>query len=63
LVAIGAISNAVAFYVMANPAISNVRDLKGRKVGVTRFGASTDFAMRKLLEKYHLKPVSDVPIV
>jgi ABC-type nitrate/sulfonate/bicarbonate transport system substrate-binding protein len=62
LVTIGAISNAVAFYVMANPAISNVRDLKGRKVGVTRFGASTDFAMRKLLEKYHLKPVPIVQI-
>jgi len=48
---------------MANPDISSVADLKGRKVGVTRFGASTDFAVRKLLEKYHLKPMSDVPIV
>src|SRR5690242_18986583 len=56
LVAIGAITNAVAFYVMANPDISSVADLKGRKVGVTRFGASTDFAVRKLLEKYHLRP-------
>lgn len=63
LVAIGAVSNAVAFYVMANPEISSVADLKGRKVGVTRFGASTDFAVRKLLEKYHLKPITDVPIV
>jgi NitT/TauT family transport system substrate-binding protein len=63
LVAIGAISNAVAFYVMANPQIRSVADLKGHKVGVTRFGASTDFAIRKLLEKYKLKPISDVPIV
>jgi len=63
LVAIGAISNAVAFYVMANPAITSVKELKGRKVGVTRFGASTDFAVRKLLEKYHMEPISDVPIV
>jgi len=63
LVAIGAVTNAVAFYVMANPDISSVADLKGKKVGVTRFGASTDFAVRKLLEKYHLKPMSDVPIV
>ena len=63
LVAIGAVTNAVAFYVMANPKISNVADLKGQKVGVTRFGASTDFAVRKLLEKYHLKPTTDVPIV
>ena len=63
LVAIGAVSNAVAFYVMANPAISSVADLKGKRVGVTRFGASTDFAIRTLLEKHNLKPISDVPIV
>src|ERR1041384_2474055 len=63
LVAMGAVTNAVAFYVMANPTISSVADLKGRKVGVTRFGASTDFAVRKLLEKYHLRPITDVPIV
>jgi NitT/TauT family transport system substrate-binding protein len=63
LVAIGAVTNAVAFYVMANPKISSVADLKGQKVGVTRFGASTDFAVRKLLDKYNLRPVTDVPIV
>ncbi len=63
LVAMGAVTNAVAFYVMANPRISSVTDLKGQKVGVTRFGASTDFAIRKLLEKYNLKPITDVPIV
>src|SRR5262245_23424140 len=63
LVAIGAVTNAVAFYVMANPKISSVADLKGQRVGVTRFGASTDFAVRKLLEKYNLRPVTDVPIV
>jgi ABC-type nitrate/sulfonate/bicarbonate transport system substrate-binding protein len=32
-------------------------------VGVTRFGASTDFSVRKLLEKYNLRPITDVPIV
>ncbi|HEX2228698.1 MAG TPA: ABC transporter substrate-binding protein [Candidatus Binatia bacterium] len=63
LVAIGAVTNAVAFYVMANPAISSVADLRGKRVGVTRFGASTDFAMRTLLEKHNLKPISEVPIV
>jgi len=63
LLAVGAVTNAVAFYVMANPTISSVADLKGRRIGVTRFGASTDFAVRKLLEKYHLRPVTEVPIV
>lgn len=63
LLAIGAVINEVAFYVMAPPEIKNVRDLKGKPVGVTRFGASTDFAIRKLLEKYGLQPIRDVPII
>lgn len=63
LLAIGAVINEVAFYVMAPPEIKSVRDLKGKPVGVTRFGASTDFAIRKLLEKYGLQPIRDVPII
>lgn len=63
LIAMGAITNVVAFYVMAHPEIKNVTDLKGKAVGVTRFGASTDFGMRILLSKYGLEPVKDVPLV
>src|SRR5262249_40443986 len=43
--------------------IKSVTDLKGKPVGVTRFGASTDFGMRLLLNKYGLEPVKDVPLV
>jgi NitT/TauT family transport system substrate-binding protein len=63
LVAIGAVTNVVAFYVMAHPEIKSVPDLKGKPVGVTRFGAATDFGMRLLLNKYGLEPVKDVPLV
>jgi NitT/TauT family transport system substrate-binding protein len=63
LVAMGAITNVVAFYVMAVPEIKHVKELKGKTVGVTRFGASTDFGMRMLLTKYGLEPVKDVPFV
>lgn len=63
LVAMGAIVNVVAFYVLAVPEIKSVQDLKGKAVGVTRFGASTDFGVRKLLTKYGLEPVKDVPIL
>jgi NitT/TauT family transport system substrate-binding protein len=63
LVAMGAVINEVAFYVMAPPEITSVSQLKGKPVGVTRFGASTDFAIRKLLEKYGLQPIRDVPII
>ncbi len=63
LVAIGAVVNVAAFYVMAPPEIKSVWDLKGKPVGVTRFGASTDFGIRQLLRKNGLEPVKDVPIL
>jgi len=63
LVAIGAVVNVVAFYVMAVPEIKRVEDLKGKPVGVTRFGASTDFGIRMLLSKYGLVPGQDVPVL
>ena len=63
LMAMGAITNVVAFYVMAAPEIKTVTDLKGKVVGVTRFGASTDFGMRMLLSKYGLEAAKDVPFI
>ena len=63
LVGMGAISNVVAFYVMAAPEIKSVNDLKGKVVGVTRFGASTDFGMRMLLSNYGLEAAKDVPFI
>jgi NitT/TauT family transport system substrate-binding protein len=63
LVAMGAITNVVAFYVMAAPEIKTVEDLKGKVVGVTRFGASTDVGMRMLLAKYGLEAAKDVPFI
>jgi ABC-type nitrate/sulfonate/bicarbonate transport system substrate-binding protein len=63
LIAMGAVINVAAFYIMATPEIKTVADLKGKMVGVTRFGASTDFSMRLLLRKYGLDPVRDVAIM
>jgi len=63
LVAMGAITNVVAFYIMAAPEIKDVTDLRGKVVGVTRFGASTDFGMRMLLSKYGLEAAKDVPFI
>jgi NitT/TauT family transport system substrate-binding protein len=63
LVAIGAVVNVAAFYVMAPPEIKRVEDLKGKRIGVTRFGASTDFGVRKVLVKYGLDPSRDVTII
>ena len=63
LVAIGATVNIVPFYIMAAPEINSVTDLKGKTVGVSRFGAATDFGMRMLLSKYGLEAAKDVPFI
>jgi NitT/TauT family transport system substrate-binding protein len=63
LVFIGGVANVPAFYMMALPEIKTVADLKGKVVGVTRFGSSTDFAMRYLLIKQGLNPDKDVTVL
>src|ERR1044071_1767141 len=60
---IGGIVNVPAFYVMAAPEIKTIEDLKGATVGVTRFGSSSDFAMRYLLQKHGLRPEKDVTLL
>jgi NitT/TauT family transport system substrate-binding protein len=63
LVFIGGVANVPAFYMMALPEIRSLADLKGKSVGVTRFGSSTDFAMRYLLLKQAINPDKDVNIL
>jgi len=41
---------------MAMPEIKTIEDLRGKPVGVTRFGSSTDFTMRYLLRKHGMNP-------
>ncbi|HXF76155.1 MAG TPA: ABC transporter substrate-binding protein [Methylomirabilota bacterium] len=60
---VGGIGVVPAFYIMTVPEIRSVEDLKNKPVGVTRFGSSSDFAMRKVLKKHRLEPVRDVPII
>lgn len=63
LVFIGGVANVPAFYMMALPEIKSVGDLRGKTVGVTRFGSSTDFAMRYLLQKQGINPEREVTIL
>lgn len=46
-----------------SPAISAVKDLKGKKVGVSVVGGRSDLAARALLRRAGLDPVKDVEIV
>src|ERR1051325_4654406 len=63
LVFVGGVANVPAFYMMALPEIKTIADLKGKTVGVTRFGSSTDFALRYLVQKTGFNPDKDLNIL
>jgi len=63
IVMVGALAKVPAFYIMALPEIKSIEDLRGKTVGITRFGSSTDFTMRYLLRKHGLNPDRDVTMI
>jgi NitT/TauT family transport system substrate-binding protein len=63
IVMVGALAKVPAFYIMALPEIKRIEDLRGKPVGITRFGSSTDFTMRYLLRKQGLNPDRDVTMI
>src|SRR5258705_9473625 len=63
IVMFGSMVKVPAFYIMALPEIKTIDDLRGKSVGVTRFGSSTDFTMRYVLRKQGLEPGKDVTLI
>ena len=51
------------FSIMVRPEIKDYRELKGKPMGITRYGSSTDMLLRLSLEKWGFKPEVDVPIL
>jgi NitT/TauT family transport system substrate-binding protein len=63
IVMFGSMVKVPAFYIMALPEIKTIDDLRGKTVGVTRFGSSTDFTMRYVLRKHGMEPGKDVTLI
>lgn len=63
VVVIAAISRVPQHQLIGRPEIKDVKDLKGKTVGITSFGASSDFILRFALEKHGLDPAKDVSII
>ena len=55
--------NKMIFSIYAKPEIKTVEGLKGRKIGISRFGSSTDISARYALRKYNIDPQKDVTIL
>ena len=51
------------FALIARPSITSVEELKGKVVGISSFGASTDTYARALLRRFKLIPNQDVKII
>jgi NitT/TauT family transport system substrate-binding protein len=63
LVKIASSMNAMTFAVMARPEIKRVEDLKGKKIGISRFGSATDFGLRYAEERWPIKRQKDFAVI
>jgi NitT/TauT family transport system substrate-binding protein len=62
-VILSALINGFIFKVFGAPEIATPAQLKGKKLGVSRYGATSDFAVRLALKKWGLNPDRDVSIL
>jgi len=62
-VAIAGAVNQINVAIFARPEIRNPEDLRGKRIGITRFGGLTDFAAQYALKKWGLQPGKDVAII
>ena len=60
---IGGMNNRIPFALLSQPEIKTGAQLKGKKIGITRFGSNTDFIARLAAQEFGLNPKSDITIV
>jgi len=60
---IAAVGNRLDYILAAHPSIKTSAELKGKRVGISQLGASTDFIARFALRKLGLNPEKDVTIL
>jgi NitT/TauT family transport system substrate-binding protein len=59
----GGAVNVPSFYIYVHSSIKRQEDLRGKTVGITTFGSSTDFSIRYLVRKLGMEPDRDVKIL
>jgi ABC-type nitrate/sulfonate/bicarbonate transport system substrate-binding protein len=53
---IGGVVNIFPFTILAKPEINTPAELRGKRIAISRFGSSSDVAVRTAVERYNLKP-------
>jgi NitT/TauT family transport system substrate-binding protein len=59
----GGVVNVPSFYVFVHSSIQRPEDMKGKTIGITTYGSSTDFSIRHLVRKVGMDPERDVKIL
>jgi NitT/TauT family transport system substrate-binding protein len=60
---IGNSGNKMVFSLYVRPEIKSVEGLKGKKIGITRFGSAPDISVRYALRKYNINPDKDLTLI
>ena len=60
---VGALINTVPYKMIVAKGITRSDQLRGKKIGISRFGSSTDTAVRLFLSKFTLNPDKDVVLI
>jgi ABC-type nitrate/sulfonate/bicarbonate transport system substrate-binding protein len=55
--------NGSFFYLVTKPSITNIEQLRGKTVGVSRYGSATDFDARAAFRHFNIDPDKDVKIL
>jgi NitT/TauT family transport system substrate-binding protein len=63
LVVVASSMNVMTFSVMARAEVKRPEDLKGKKIGISRFGSATDFGLRYVEEKWPIKRQKDFAVI
>jgi NitT/TauT family transport system substrate-binding protein len=62
-VSAGCVINVLAYELVVLDSIKSAEDLKGKSIGISRFGSASDVAARELLKGLGLRPMEDVKIM
>lgn len=62
VIIIAHIFDTILYSLMVTPEIRTLTDLKGKKLGASRFGSATDFALRYMLKQNGFDPAKDMVI-
>jgi ABC-type nitrate/sulfonate/bicarbonate transport system substrate-binding protein len=60
---IGNSGNKMVFSLFVRPEFKTVDSLRGKKIGITRFGSAPDISVRYALRKYNINPDKDLTLI